>query len=223
MVWAGLQIRQWTQQAETPILIVWARLSYALFDVSMARLPPASSDPAKARLEATVDIPVAVKLVEIRLDAVAENAKADPPPAPHIDVETDGRRDLKAEAKSTEHILRHMPTSTVKLACGRRCYSGRPEVLCTRLRMRSEFGDLVKADHIIANSEEAMGLTGERNAFAIVDRFSEYKDCFPLATKDAEEAYGALLEFFGRLRPKYMWTDSAPELIRAISDMKVPI
>ena len=85
-----------------------------------------------------------------------------------------------------------------------------------------QFGDLVNADHIIANSEEAMGLTGERNALAIVDRFSDYKDCFPLATKDADDACGALLEFFGRSRPKYMWTDSAPELIRAISDMKVP-
>ncbi len=81
---------------------------------------------------------------------------------------------------------------------------------------------MVNTDHIIANSDEAMDLTGERNALAIVDRYSDYKDCFPLATKDAPEAHGALLEFFGRSRPKYMWTDSAPELIRAISDMKIP-
>ena len=55
-----------------------------------------------------------------------------------------------------------------------------------------------------------------------LDRYSDYQDCFPLATKLADEAYGALLEYFGKLRPKYMWTDSAPELIRAISDMKIP-
>ncbi len=52
-----------------------------------------------------------------------------------------------------------------------------------------KFGDLVNADHIIANSDEAMGLTGERNALAIVDRYSDYKE--------ADEAHGALIEFFG--------------------------
>ena len=41
-------------------------------------------------------------------------------------------------------------------------------------------------------------------------------------TKSADDAHGALLEFFGRSRPKYMWTDSSPELIRAIKDMHVP-
>ncbi len=60
-----------------------------------------------------------------------------------------------------------------------------------------KFGHLVHADHIIANSDEAMGLTGERNAMAIVDRYSDYKDFFPLFHKDAEEAHGALKEFFG--------------------------
>mgnify|MGYP000043257264 FL=1 len=85
-----------------------------------------------------------------------------------------------------------------------------------------KFGDLVNADHIIANSNEAMGLTGERNAMAIVDRYSDYKDCFPLSRKDAEEAHSALLEFFGSFTPKYMWTDSAPELIRAIADLRYP-
>ena len=44
----------------------------------------------------------------------------------------------------------------------------------------------------------------------------------PLMTKTADDAHGALLDFFGRSRPKYMWTDSPPELIRAIKDMHVP-
>ncbi len=94
----------------------------------------------------------------------------------------------------------------------------RPTHHCTQPRGRA----LVNADHIIANSDEAMGLTGERNSMAIADRFSDYKDCFPLDTKHADEAHGALLEYFGRTRPKYMWTDSTPELIRAISDLRIP-
>ena len=88
--------------------------------------------------------------------------------------------------------------------------------------MPKKFGDLVNADHIIAHSDEALGLTGERDALVVVDRYSEYVDCFPLMTKTADDAHGALLDFFGRSRPKYMWTDSSPELIRAIKDMHVP-
>ena len=84
------------------------------------------------------------------------------------------------------------------------------------------FGDLVNADHIIAHSEEAMGLTRERDALVVVDRYSEYVGCFPLMSKAADDAHGALLDFFGPSRPKYMWTDSSPELIRAIKDMRVP-
>ena len=88
--------------------------------------------------------------------------------------------------------------------------------------MPNKFGDLVNADHIIAHSDEAMGLTGERDALVVVDRYSDYVDCYPLMTKTADDAHGALLDFFVRSRPKYMWTDSSPELIRAIKDMHVP-
>ncbi len=68
----------------------------------------------------------------------------------------------------------------------------------------------------------AEGLTGERIALAMVDRFSGYKDCSPRTTKDTDEAHSALLRYFVKQRTKYMWTDSAPELIRAIKDMKIP-
>ena len=43
--------------------------------------------------------------------------------------------------------------------------------------MPNKLGDLVNADHIIAHSDEAMGLTGERD-----DRYSDYVDCYPLMT-----------------------------------------
>ncbi len=193
-------------------------------NIVMATLTPTSSDPAKVALGAAVEIPAAVDMAELRLDADAQLPPADPPPAPHVDADPDGRRDLKAEAKSTAHILRHMPFNKYCETCVRAKMLRRParRAVHKSENVPKKFGDLVNADHIIANSDEAMGLTGERNALAIVDRFSDYKDCFPLTTKDADEAHGALLEFFGRLRPKYMWTDSAPELIRAISNIKIP-
>jgi hypothetical protein len=147
-----------------------------------------------------------------------------PPVAPPVEPDPEGRRDLKAEAVSSTHILRHMPYNKYCETCVRAKMLRRPARRAVRNPddIPRKFGDLVNADHIIANSDEAMGLTGERNAMAVVDRFSDSKDCFPLATKDVDEAHGALLEYFGRSRPKYMWTDSAPELIRAIADLKIP-
>ena len=76
-----------------------------------ATLTPAPTDLAKIR---PVDFTVAVDVVkETIVDAVAEQPVADPPPAPHVDVEATARRDLKAEATSVAHILRHMPFKQV--------------------------------------------------------------------------------------------------------------
>ena len=77
----------------------------------------------------------------------------------------------------------------------------------------TKFGEEIVADHIMSHSDEAMGLTGERDALVILDRGTDYKDCFLLFTKDADDAYGAFIEFLGRRRAEYAWTDSAKELI----------
>jgi hypothetical protein len=177
-------------------------------NTGMAALTPAVPGPPKVELD--IDTPAVVEVP--------------PAAAPHVDIDPDARRDVKAEATSTTHILRHMPYNKYCPTCVRAKMLRRPARRAVRNPgdAPNKFGDLVNADHIIASSDEAMGLTGERNAMAIVDRFTDNKDCFPLATKDADEAHGALLEYFGRLRPKYMWMDSTPELICAISDLKIP-
>ena len=136
----------------------------------------------------------------------------------------DGKRDLKAEAVSLEHMMTHTPYNVHCPSCVRAKMLRRlaRRVVHDPAAMPNKFGDLVNADHIIAHSDEAMGLTGERDALVVVDRYSEYVDCFPLMTKTADDAHGALLDFFGRSRPKYMWTDNSPELSRAIKDTHVP-
>ena len=59
------------------------------------------------------------------------------------------------------------------------------------------FGELGNADYVVAQSEESMGLTGEKDALVIVDRGTDYTDCFPLMSRHASDAYGALKEFYG--------------------------
>ena len=70
-----------------------------------------------------------------------------------------------------------------------------------------KFGDLVNADYIVAQSDEAQGLTGERDALVVVDQGTTYIDCFPLMSRKSPDAYGALKEFFGDVRLKRMYTD----------------
>ena len=66
------------------------------------------------------------------------------------------------------------------------------------------------------------GSRGKRDALVILDRGTDYKDCVPLLTKDADDAYGAFVEFLGKRRVEYAWTDSAKELIKALKDLGIP-
>ena len=81
------------------------------------------------------------------------------------------------------------------------------------------FAELGNADYIVAQSEESMGLTGERDALVVTDRATEYIDCFPLLSRHASDTQGALREFWGDVKPARMYTDNAPELIRACRDL----
>ncbi len=56
-------------------------------------------------------------------------------------------------------------------------------------------------------------IEGERDALAVNDQWTEYTDCFPLMSKHASDAYGALREFFGDVVPKRIYTDNSPDLI----------
>ena len=69
-----------------------------------------------------------------------------------------------------------------------------------------------------------MGITGERTALVVLDRATGYKDCFPLMSKDAIDAHGAMLEFLGEdlAKTKRIHTDMAGELIKAIRMLGTP-
>ena len=135
------------------------------------------------------------------------------------------QQDLKYEALSLKHLLNHTPDNPWRTACMRAKMTRRParQNLSSRAPLE-KFGELVNADHLIAQSEESQGLTGERDALLIVDRYSGYVDAFPLKTKSADDAYEAFVEYFGDYRPKdvYIWSDSAHELVKAVKTLKVP-
>ena len=83
------------------------------------------------------------------------------------------------------------------------------------------FGHLVNAEYVVAQSQESMGLAGEHDALVVVDRATDYKDCYPLLSRHSDDAEGALRDYFGENLPRRMCTDNAPELIKACREIKV--
>ena len=143
-----------------------------------------------------------------------------PPPCAHPAAREP--RDLRAEAKSLRHLLTHTPYNPYCEACKVARMTRRPARTQHKEpeQKPKKFGDLGNADYIVAQSDESMGLTGERDALAIVDRGTDYTDCFPLMSRNSSDAYGALKEFYGDIVPARMYTDNAPELIRACTDLR---
>ena len=48
------------------------------------------------------------------------------------------------------------------------------------------FGDIVTADHVVANSEESEGITGDKNALIVGDESIEWIYGYPVLDKSAE-------------------------------------
>ena len=86
-------------------------------------------------------------------------------------LEDDGRHNLKTEAVGIEHMMTHTPFNGHCPSCVRAKMVRKParRIDHDPALAPKKFGDLVNADHIIAHSDEAMGLTGERDALAVVD------------------------------------------------------
>ena len=107
---------------------------------------------------------------------VIEVGDAEVPVVDDLPLGNDGRRDLKAEAISLEHMMTHTPFNGHCPSCVRAKMVRKPARRIDQdpALAPKKFGDLVNADHIIAHSDEAMGLTRERDALAVVDRYSDY-------------------------------------------------
>ncbi len=146
------------------------------------------------------------------------------PPVPPEDEHNVRAR--KAEATSLRHLLTHHPknvycTTSCRAKCQRaphrrkhhRYWKGKPEP--------TQFGDQVTADHIVAYSDNSMGVTGHQAAVVFGDRATGYFDGFPLKGKTTPDTSHALRCFAGSERIVRAWTDNSPELIATMIAEKV--
>ena len=83
----------------------------------------------------------------------------------------------------------------------------------------TEFGELITADQVVANSYTSMGVTGDKSAIVIGNRGTGYIEGFPLGSKDETEL--ALMEFAGSAKIRRAWTKCSPELTLACKRMTI--
>ena len=121
--------------------------------------PPGGWGPAADDDIGPADVAGEGKTLEVRLDDFGDNWFVD-------DGSHARRSKLRRQALCLAHLLTHQPKNPYCSACMRakmmRRYAKRSRVAPTRVP--AKFGDLVNADHLMAQSAESMGLFGERDA-----------------------------------------------------------
>ncbi len=85
------------------------------------------------------------------------------------------------------------------------------------------FGDIITTDRMIAPREESEGILGEKTALIIYERTPHFTACYPLKTKNADDAYRALQHFRG---PNgyfhYVYSDNSGEIWKAVDTLGFP-
>ena len=84
------------------------------------------------------------------------------------------------------------------------------------------FGDQGTADHIIMHQGEH-SVDDDKCALVIYDRACKWLDGIPKPTNNATHTRAQLKEYYGRLIPKAIYSDNAPELKRACRKLEYPL
>ena len=150
----------------------------------------------------------------------------DPEAEPDSDNEGNARSlaeaDLRAEAKSVEHLFSHRPKNPFCEVCQR------AKMLAPQARKKGgsstivskAFGDHITVDHIITRDLRDHGFQDERVALVVKDVFTKFRYVYPSPTKSSDQCYEDLLHFLGQEDTVgVFYSDNAPELHAAIKSL----
>ena len=84
-----------------------------------------------------------------------------------------------------------------------------------------KFGDLVTADHLISKSDTDLGTHESKVAMVMLDHATNWTRIFPGAAKAADLAKRAIEDFKGDDKVREIYTDNAPEIIKAVKELKL--
>ena len=211
------------------------------FPVSAAEAPPTPIMPPVV-VVAPIPPPLTVEVVpglEERalpdLVGLEERAPPDPvvvpvPPPPAVEVVLAGElrkeRDLRAEAKTTRHLLLHRPFNKYCDGCKLGKMIEKKHFKGAFQRELKKWGDIVTADHLVSKKSikkknTMLGCTGHTNALNMMDVWSRMKNCYPVRDKTHEEAVRSFKHFCGDRKIGRVYSDNSGELIKATKAVKV--
>ena len=158
-----------------------------------------------------------------------------PPPAPpHVDPadiadeeEADRvlpptmRRDLRAEAQSVGHLLRHFPANPYCEACRRGKMRKVKRYKGSFVNDASFWGQHLTADHITSVKDNMLGVTNDKNALVIQDMYSKLRHLYPTNTKNAEETTMCIRKFSGDRGIRRLYSDNSGEIGAALKQLKI--
>ena len=82
------------------------------------------------------------------------------------------------------------------------------------------FGDFIIRDHVIIKRNVEEGFKGEQVALVLKDLHTQYRYVYSSQTKDAQSSMDGVNHFIGsKDDAQVVYTDSSPELLRAIKDL----
>ena len=82
-------------------------------------------------------------------------------------------RDLRAEAVSTKHLLRHKPHNKYFEACLKSKMAEQKHMTGSYNRNPNPWGEIITADHLVSRKDNWAGVRGFRNAVNIKDLWSK--------------------------------------------------
>ena len=137
--------------------------------------------------------------------------------------ETKKDADLRREAKSTKHLLRHKPFNKYCEHCCKCKMAAKRHFRGSFKRVLKRWGEIVTADHLVNNKKgKKHGVRGFKNAVNIKDLWSGLINCYPVKNKGHEEARKAFKMFCGGRKIQRIYSDNAGELKAAAEKLSVP-
>ncbi|CAE6950280.1 RE2 [Symbiodinium natans] len=120
-------------------------------------------------------------------------------------------------ARSTEHLLTHLPKNMHCVACRQgkaiNVPFNRGEGITDK--GAEKFGERVTADTIVLRSNKDKGIRGENNAIVMFDFKTQWVHCTPVKSRGTDEFVRAINEFRGPDMVVHLYADGAGEFSKA--------
>ena len=131
---------------------------------------------------------------------------------------------MKAEAKSTEHLMGHKKFNPWCKICQyirsrRKRHFRKPVPLGARL---TYFGEIITCDHLVAETPGAQSIEGHLYALMFFCLFSKFLGAYPVLTKTGMETLQCLQTFRGKDQIDLIYSDNAGEIEFACRVERIP-